>query len=34
MAVLVEQRYPNKDHRLFRLSVANLHGVEWLPLTR
>ena len=34
MAVLVEQRYPNKDYRLFRLSVANLHGVEWLPPTR
>ncbi len=34
MAVLVEQRYPNKDLRLFRLSVADLHGVEWLPRSR
>ena len=34
MAVPVEQHYPNKDLHLFRLSVANLHGVEWLRQSR
>lgn len=34
MAVPVEQHYPNKDLCLFRLSVANLQGVEWLRQCR